>query len=182
MQRALVRLAADWAGRLGPDVIATGGRTLRRSFGDASARSPLHVAGAFAAGARLALGQVRVGGRSNGTTAPPTLPDPPCVAGCTVTADAMHARRDTARRITEAGGGHVPAPGGNRETLHDDVRIRMADPENAGRMPRFRDVDRATGAPGPAGGGLPRLRCPAGPASLARPVGRRAGDGDAGCH
>ncbi len=83
---------------------ATRGKTLRRSFEDASARSPLHVAGAFAAGARLALGQVRAAGRSNETTALPALPDLPGVAGCAVTADAMHAQRDTARRTAEAGG------------------------------------------------------------------------------
>ncbi len=56
LQRALVRLAADWAGRLGPDVIAIDGKALRRSFEDASNRSPLHVVNAFAVGARLTLG------------------------------------------------------------------------------------------------------------------------------
>ncbi len=62
LQRALARLAADWTGRLGPDVNAIDGKALRRSFEDASNRSPLHVVNAFAAGARMTHGQVR-GGR-----------------------------------------------------------------------------------------------------------------------
>ncbi len=75
LQRALVRLAADRAGRLGPDVIAIDGKVLRRSFEDASNRSPLHVAGAFAVGARLTPSQVRVDGKSNEITALPALLD-----------------------------------------------------------------------------------------------------------
>ena len=145
LRRAPVRLAADWAGRLGPDVTAIDGRALRRSFGDASDRSPLHVVNAFAASARLTLGQVRVDGRSNGITAMPALLD---IRGCTVTADAMHTQRDTAERVTEAGGNHVPAPKGNQETLHDDARIHMADPENAEKMESFKDVDRDHGRTG----------------------------------
>ena len=37
--RALLRLAADWAERLGPDVIAIDGKTLRSSFEDAVKRT-----------------------------------------------------------------------------------------------------------------------------------------------
>ena len=50
--RALLRLAADWAGQLGPDLVAIDGKTLRRSFEDAAKRAPLHVVNGFATGAR----------------------------------------------------------------------------------------------------------------------------------
>jgi len=140
--RVLVRLASDWVGRLGPEVIAIDGKALRRSFEDASRRSPLHVVNAFAAGARLTLGQVRVDGKSNEMPALLELLD---VKGMTVTADAMHTQRDTAKRVTEAGGNYVLALKGNQETLHDDVRLHMADPENAEKMLRFRDVDKGHG-------------------------------------
>ena len=146
LQRALVRLAANWAGRLGPDVIAIDGKALRRSFEDASNRSPLHVVNAFAAGARLTLGQVRVDGKSNEITAMPALLDLLDVEGMTVTADAMHTQRATAAAVTARGGDYVLALKGNQETLHADVRLHMADPENAGKMKRFNDVGRATGA------------------------------------
>lgn len=145
LQRVLVRLASDWVGRLGPDVIAIDGKALRRSFEDASRRSPLHVVNAFAAGARLTLGQVRVDGKSNEITAMPALLELLDVKGMTVTADAMHTQRDTAKRVTEAGGSYVLALKGNQETLHDDVRLHMADPENAGKMLRFSDVDKGHG-------------------------------------
>ena len=62
-----------------------------------------------------------------------------------MTADAMHTQRDTAKRVTEAGGNYVLALKGNQETLHDDVRLHMADPENAGKMLRFSDVDKGHG-------------------------------------
>jgi len=149
--RVLVRLASDWVGRLGPEVIAIDGKALRRSFEDASRRSPLHVVNAFAAGARLTLGQVRVDGKSNEMPALLELLD---VKGMTVTADAMHTQRDTAKRVTEAGGNYVLALKGNQETLHDDVRLHMADP---------------------GGGRLPRRRHAAGPALPARPASRREG-------
>ncbi|MCY3878400.1 MAG: ISAs1 family transposase [Rhodobacteraceae bacterium] len=92
----LTRLAEDWSRRLGPDVIAIDGKTLRRSFEDASERVPLHVVSAFAAGARLTPGQVRVEGKSNEITAMPALPD---IRGGTVTAGAMHTLRPTAEEI-----------------------------------------------------------------------------------
>ena len=41
LQKALLRLAQDWADRLG-DVVAVDGKALRRSFEDASERSPTH--------------------------------------------------------------------------------------------------------------------------------------------
>ena len=145
LQRALARLAADWEERLGPDVIAIDGKALRRSFEDASNRSPLHVANAFAAGARLTLGQVRVDGKSNEITAMPALLEVLDVEGMTVTADAMHTQRATAAAVTARGGDYVLALKGNQETLHDDVRLHMADPENAGKMKRFNDVGKGHG-------------------------------------
>ena len=145
LQRALVRLAADWAGRFGPDVIAIDGKSLRQSFEDASARSPLHVVSAFAAGARLVLGQVRVADKSNEITAMPALLELLDIRGSTATADAMHTQRVTAEAVAAKGGSHVLALKGNQETLHDDVRLHMADPANAGRMLRFSDVDKGHG-------------------------------------
>ena len=142
LQRALVRLAADWAGRLGPDVTAIDGKALRQSFEDTSARSPLHVVSAFAAGARLVLGQVRVTDKSNEITALPALLELLDIRGSTVTADALHTQRATAETVAAKGGGYVLTLKENQETLQDDVWLHMADPANAGRMLRFSDVDK----------------------------------------
>ena len=142
---SLTRLAEDWSRRLGTDVIAIDGRTLRRSFEDASERVPLHVVSAFAAGARLTLGQVRVEGKSNEITAMPALLDLLDIRGSTVTADAMHTLRPTAEQIIAGGGDYALALKGNQGALHDDVRFHMADPEYAEKMFRFKDVDKDHG-------------------------------------
>lgn len=97
---------------------------------------------AFATGARLTLGQVKVDGKSNEITAMPALFD---IAGSTVSVDAMHAQRATAETITAKGGDHVLTLKGNQETLHDDVRLHMAQPEAAEKMIRFNDVDKGHG-------------------------------------
>ena len=144
---ALTRPLAGWGERPGT-VVAIDGRALRRSFRDAAERSPLHLARAFAAESGPPPGRVRVDGRSNGTAAlpaPPALLDP---RGGTVTADATRARRATAESVTAKGGNCVLALKGSRETLHDGVRIHMADPENAERTLFFGDVDRDHGRTG----------------------------------
>jgi len=129
----------------GPDVIAIDGRTLRRSFEDASERVPLHVVSAFAAGARLTLGQVKVKGRSNEITAMPALLDLLDIRGSTVTVDAMHTLRPTAEEIIAKDGDYALALKGNQGALHDDVRYHMADPEYAEKMLCFKDVDKDHG-------------------------------------
>ena len=111
-------------------MVAIDGKALRRSFRDAAERSPLHLVHAFAAESGLLLGQVRVDGKSNEITAMPALLELLDLRGRTVTADAMHAQRATAESVTAKGGNYVLALKGNQETLHDDVRIHMADPEN----------------------------------------------------
>ena len=143
--RVLTRLAEDWSRRLGPDVIAIDGKTLRRSFEDASERVPLHVVSAFAAGARLTPGQVRVEGKSNEITAMPALLDLLDIRGGTVTVDAMHTLRPTAEEIIAKDGDYALALKGNQGALHDDVRYHMADPEYAEKMLCFKDVDKDHG-------------------------------------
>ena len=72
LQKALLRLAQDWADRLG-EVVAVDGKALRRSFEDAAERSPTHLLQAFASEAKLTLAQVEVDGKSNEIPALPAL-------------------------------------------------------------------------------------------------------------
>ena len=140
VNRALSRLAGDWADTLEGTVAAIDGKTLRRSFSDAAARSPLHLVQAFAVGAKQVLGQVRVDARSNEITAIPALPDLLDIEGATATADAMHTRRSTSEAIIARGGDHVPALKGNQETLNDDVRLFMEDPGMAEHIDESREM------------------------------------------
>ena len=142
---ALLRLAKDWGERLGPDVIAIDGKTLQRSFENAAKRSPLHVVNAFATGARLTLGPIKVDGNSNEIMAMPVLLELLDIKGSTITVDAMHTQRATAETITSKGGAYVLALKGNQKTLHEDVRHCLAEPDNADKIFHFNDMDKGHG-------------------------------------
>jgi predicted transposase YbfD/YdcC len=110
-------------------VIAIDGKTMRRSFDRASAASPLHLVSAFAADQRLVLGQIAVADKSNEIVAVPKLLELLSLKGRTVTADAMSCQRKIARQVIDQGGNYVLALKGNQETLRDDVRRFLDDPE-----------------------------------------------------
>ena len=135
LHAVLLRLARSWAQHLEAespdDIIATGGKALRRSFACASARQPLHLVHAFATDVKLVLAQVAVDRKPNEITAIPALLEMLDIRGKTVTADVMHTQRSTAGTVTARGGDYILALKGNQETFHDDVRLHMADPENA---------------------------------------------------
>ena len=111
LQRVLLRLLEDWAAVLDGDVIAIDGKSLRRSFADAAARSPVHLVQAFAARARLVLGQVKVADKSNEIAAMPKLLEMLALKGRIVTADAMHTQRTTAEAVLPTPGGPAPEAG-----------------------------------------------------------------------
>jgi len=121
-------------------VIAIDGKTLRRSFDEASGRSPLHMVSAWCSDARMVLGQVATDRKSNEITAIPRLLALLSLQGCTVTIDAMGAQRDIASQIVEQGGDYALALKGNQGTLHDDVRLLLNDPERPA-TPFHRTVD-----------------------------------------
>jgi predicted transposase YbfD/YdcC len=112
-------------------VVAIDGKTLRRSFDRASAASPLHLVSAWAADQRLVLGQLAVGDKSNEIVAVPKLLKLLSLKGRIVTADAMSCQRKIAQQVIDQGANYVLALKGNQETLHDDVRRFLDDPETA---------------------------------------------------
>ena len=141
LQRVLLRLLEDWSALLEDDVIAIDGKSLRRSFADAAARSPVHLVQAFAARARLVLGQVKVADKSNEIAAMPKLLEMLALKGRIVTADAMHTQRAAAESITARGGDYVLALKGNQASLHDDVRLYLDDPARADELRSCQQVD-----------------------------------------
>lgn len=141
LQRVLLRLLEDWAAVLDGDVIAIDGKSLRRSFADASARSPVHLVQAFAVEARLVLGQVKVADKSNEITAMPKLLEMLALEGRIVTADAMHTQRATPAAVTARGGDYVLALKANQDSLHEDVRLYLDDPAQADELPSCQQVD-----------------------------------------
>jgi predicted transposase YbfD/YdcC len=143
-QQVMGRLLGDFAHNL-EGVVAIDGKVLRRSFDKASGQSPLHLVQAFAAEARLVLGQVAVDCKSNEITALPALLALLDVEERIVTADAMHTQRTTAEAVCARGGDYVLALKGNQESLFEDVKLFLDDPEVADNCPSFQSVDAGHG-------------------------------------
>ncbi len=112
-----------------PGVVATDGKTLRRSFDRATGQLPLPMLHAWSVDQRLVLGQLAVDETSNEITAVPKLLELLCLKGGIVTADALNCQRAIAAKVVEQGADYVLALKGNQGTLHDDVRRFLADPQ-----------------------------------------------------
>lgn len=124
-------------------VIAIDGKTLRRSFDRAAARSPLHMVSAWAADQRLVLAQIAVDDKSNEIVAVPKLLELLSLAGRILTADAISCQRKIAEQVIERKGDYVLALKSNQGTLHDDVRRFLDDPETP--LMRAGDTDKGHG-------------------------------------
>ena len=105
------------------DVIAIDGKTLRRSYQKKGAKAPIHMVSAFAARARLVLGQVKVAEKSNEIVAIPKLLDMLAIEGASVTIDAIGCQRDIAEKILDKKADYVLALKGNQGTLREDVEL-----------------------------------------------------------
>jgi hypothetical protein len=109
-------------------VIAIDGKTMRRSFDRAAGRSPLHVVTAFAADARMTIGQVATGSKESEIIAARTLLGLIDLNGALVTGDALHCQGETARLIKQRGADWLFTLKANRPLQHIEVRDWFADP------------------------------------------------------
>lgn len=114
------------------EVIALDGKTIRHSFDTATDQSALHIVSAWASGAGVALGQVRVDEKSNEITAIPKLLELLEIKGCIVTIDAMGCQKEIARKVIERGGDYVLGLKGNQTKLHEDVKWFFEEIERGG--------------------------------------------------
>ena len=120
----------DSLGEDGARVMAIDGKTLRRSYDRAAGRSALHVVTAFAAGARIVLGQVGTRTGENEITAARRLLGLLDLNGVLVTGDAIHCQAETARLIGERGGKWLFTLKANRPAQLAEVAAWFADPKN----------------------------------------------------
>ena len=109
--------------KLGPDIVAIDGKTLRRSYQESGGKAPIHMISAFSSRQRLVLGQRKVADKSNEITAIPELLDLLTVKGAIVTIDAMGCQKEIAKKIVEKQADYVLALKGNQGTLSDDVEL-----------------------------------------------------------
>ena len=102
-------------------LVAIDGKTLRRSFDKADAKSALHMVSAWATANKISLGQVAVAEKSNEITAIPTLLGLLELQGALVTIDAMGCQAEIAGKIIEGKADYVLAVKANQPTLHTGI-------------------------------------------------------------
>lgn len=107
------------------EVVALDGKALRRAV--RPGQSVRHLISVWACENRLVLGQRQVDDKSNEITAVPALLRALDLAGCIVTADALHCQKTIAKEITEADADYVLALKGNQGTVHDEVKTYLDD-------------------------------------------------------
>jgi predicted transposase YbfD/YdcC len=105
----------------GGQVVAIDGKTLRRSFDRADAKSAIHMVSAWATANHISLGQVVVDQKSNEITAIPKLLELLEIAGTLVTIDAMGCQVEIAEKVVAAKADYLLAVKGNQPTLHAGI-------------------------------------------------------------
>jgi predicted transposase YbfD/YdcC len=120
-ERCLLSWLAALHDTSGGTLVAIDGKTLRRSFDKATARSALHMVSAWAVSQRLSLGCVAVDEKSNEIDAIPELLKLIELSGAIVTIDAMGCQAEIARAIVDGGGDYILAVKGNQPTLHRGI-------------------------------------------------------------
>ncbi len=120
--RAFFRWTGSIAARI-QGVVAIDRKTARRSREGAGALRPIHVVNAWADGASLVLGQLRVEEKTNEIKAIPELLEALCLKGCTVTIDAMGTQKETAKAIIDKKADYILQVTGNQPALLDDISL-----------------------------------------------------------
>jgi len=121
------------------------GKSLRRAFDAASGKAPMHIVNAWAAGARIALGQVGVDSKENEIVAIPKLLKLLDLKKRIVTLDAMGCQKEIARLVVEGGGDYLLRVKDNQPTLHEEMRTFFLDAEKDGfcrqKWTRFEETE-----------------------------------------
>jgi predicted transposase YbfD/YdcC len=120
--------------------VAIDGKALCGSAHGAAA--PVHMVSAFATDLGLVLGQERVSDKSNEITAIPALLEALYLKGLLVSIDAMGCQRQIAAKVQDKGADYLLAVKGNQPTLHEQVRVAMADVQHT---PAFEHTDKSHG-------------------------------------
>jgi predicted transposase YbfD/YdcC len=107
---------------LGVKQVAIDGKTLRRSFDRASAKSALHLVSAWTTKNRLVVAQQAVDSKSNEITAIPELLRLLELKGAIVTLDAIGCQKSIVNQVIEAEADYVLAVKDNQPTLHAAVQ------------------------------------------------------------
>jgi predicted transposase YbfD/YdcC len=117
---ALTRWTQSVRTVLGGEVVALDGKAVRRALN--RGEDARVIVSAWATESGLLLGQRKVKNKSNEITAVPELLRALELAGCIVTADALHCQKNIAKEIVEADADYVLALKGNQGTAFLEVK------------------------------------------------------------
>ena len=116
------------------EIVSVDEKTLRGSQDNEDNLNVIHMVSAWASGAGVVLGQIRVNEKSNEIPAVPELLDCIDVKNCIITSDAMSCQKKTVKKIKEHQCDYVICLKGNQETLHEDVKLYF---ETVQKEPKF---------------------------------------------
>lgn len=108
-------------------VVAIDGKTIRGSYDKRKEQSALHIVSAWATTNKIALGQFKVGDKTNEITAIPKLLKMVCIKGCIVTIDAMGCQKEITHKIAEYEADYILALKQNHKELYEDVTLFLQD-------------------------------------------------------
>jgi predicted transposase YbfD/YdcC len=126
-ERSFANWIAAVADKLGGQVIAIDGKTLRRAHDKGLGRSAIHMVSAWACTNHLLLGQRKVDAKSNEITAIPELLRVLDLSGCLVTIDAIGCQTTIAETICAQGGDYLLQLKENQGNLYEDVELLFQD-------------------------------------------------------
>ena len=110
---------------LGSEVVALDGKSVRRALN--AGQDVRMIVSAWATESGLLLGQRKTRDKSNEITVVPELLRAPELAGCVITADALHCQKNIAQEIMEADADYVLALKGNQPAAYGEIKTFLDD-------------------------------------------------------
>jgi predicted transposase YbfD/YdcC len=121
----LARWTQSVRGVLGGEVVALDGKSVRRAL--KAGEDVRMIVSAWATESGLLLGQRKTRDKSNEITVVPELLRALELAGCVITADALHCQKSIAKEITEADADYVLALKGNQPAAYGEIKTFLDD-------------------------------------------------------
>jgi predicted transposase YbfD/YdcC len=118
--------------KLGVEIIAIDGKTLRQSYDRNAQQKALHIVSAWSSSHQLVLGQKKVNAKSNEITAIPALIEMLEIEGSIITIDAMGCQKEITALIRKKKGDYIIALKANQKCLHQEIKewFQRADAED----------------------------------------------------
>lgn len=108
--------------KLGVEVIAIDGKTLKQSYDRQAQQKALHIVSAWSSSHQLVLGQKKVKDKSNEITAIPALIEMLEIEDSIVTIDAMGCQKEITRLIRQKKGDYIIALKANQKALYQEIK------------------------------------------------------------